>query len=305
MATDCGATRPGGGRSQYGHGSAPVAVVMITLNEGHNMAAALKNLSGWAQEVFVVDSYSADDTVNLALQYGAHVVQRRFRGFGDQWNFAISRLPITAPWTMKLDPDERLSDALKRNLADAIARGDADGFIVRRRLWFMGRPLSVSHELLRIWKTGLCRFSDVLVNEHPLVEGRLVRVDGDIEHLDSPDLHHWLEKQNSYTTDEAIAAHMGQALSAQPRFFGNALERRMWIKKNYRRFPGRYFALFLHHYLVQGAWRAGWTGYAWSRLRSDVYRLWEYKLKEITLTGRMPGRRISAPGQPDPRVEQF
>src|SRR5207302_2011536 len=37
-------------------------------------------------------------------------------------------------------------------------------------------------------------------------------------------------------------------------------------------------ALFLYHYLVLGAWRAGWVGYAWSRLRTDVYRLWEYKL---------------------------
>ena len=37
---------------------------------------------GWAREVFVVDSYSADDTVSLALRHGARVVQRRFRGFG-------------------------------------------------------------------------------------------------------------------------------------------------------------------------------------------------------------------------------
>ena len=88
---------------------------MITLNEGHNMAAVLENLRGWAQEVFIVDSYSKDDTVDIALKHGAHVVQRQFRGFGDQWNFAMSQLPITAPWTMKLDPDERLTDALKHN----------------------------------------------------------------------------------------------------------------------------------------------------------------------------------------------
>jgi len=47
-------------------------------------------------------------------------VQRRFRGFGDQWNFALRELPITAPWTMKLDPDERLSDTLKQEIASAI-----------------------------------------------------------------------------------------------------------------------------------------------------------------------------------------
>ena len=97
-------------------GVAPVAVVMISLNEGHNLEAVLQNLAGWAQEVFLVDSYSQDDTVDIALRHGVQVVQRRFRGFGDQWNFALRELPITAPWTMKLDPDERLSDELKARI---------------------------------------------------------------------------------------------------------------------------------------------------------------------------------------------
>jgi glycosyltransferase involved in cell wall biosynthesis len=291
--------------SSWTPGAAPVAVVMITLNEGHNMETVLANLHGWAHEVFVVDSYSADDTVDIALRYGARVVQRQFRGFGDQWNFAISQLPITAPWTMKLDPDERITDLLKANLTGAMERNDADGFIVKLRLWFMGRPLPVRIRMLRAWRTGACRFSSVLANEHSLVDGRVVDIDGDIEHHDSPDLHHWFEKQNGYTTTEAIAAHEGQALSVQPRLFGNRLERRMWVKRHYRRFPGRYAVLFLHHYLIQGAWRAGWAGYAWSRLRSDVYRIWEYKLREIRMTGRLPAKRPKGPGQPDLRVEQF
>lgn len=286
-------------------GAAPVAVVMITLNEAHNMEEVLDNLRGWAREVFVVDSYSRDATVDIALSRGVHVVQRKFRGFGDQWNFALSQLPITAPWTMKLDPDERLTDTLKRNLVDAMVEDSADGMAMLRRLWFMNRPLPVRHELIRVWRTGRCRFSDVLVNEHPLVEGVIRNVQGELEHHDSPDLHHWLEKQNAYTTGEAIAAHEGRPLSARPRLFGSRIERRMWIKQNYRRFPLRYLVLFLHHYLVQGAWRAGWVGYAWSRLRSDVYRLLEYKLREIQITGRLPVKRVSGPGEPDPRVPQY
>ena len=75
-------------------GTAPVAVVMLSLNEGHNMEAVLQNLAGWAQEVFIVDSFSSDDTIDIALRHGARVVQRRFRAFGDQWNFAL-QLPIS------------------------------------------------------------------------------------------------------------------------------------------------------------------------------------------------------------------
>lgn len=286
-------------------GVAPVAVVMISLNEAHNMEAVLANLKGWAQEVFLVDSHSADETVDIALRHGVHVVQRRFRGFGDQWNFALRELPITAPWTMKLDPDERLSDALKRNLADAMRRGEADGFTMQRRLWFMGRPLPVRQEILRVWKTGACRFSDVLVNEHPLVEGSVEPVAGELEHHDSPDLEHWLHKQNKYTTAEALAAVRGDALSAQPRLLGSALQRRMWLKRHFSRIPFRYALVFLYYLIVAGIWRAGRIGLIWARLRADVYRFRQYKIYEMQMTGRTPGRAVFVPGQPDVRVPQF
>lgn len=286
-------------------GSAPIAVVMISLNEGHNMAAVLDNLKGWAHEVFLVDSYSTDETLDIALAAGVHVVQRSFSGFGNQWNFALDQLPITAPWTMKLDPDERIDDQLKHEIEHAVVRNDIDGLEMERRLWFMSKPLPIRHLLVRAWRTGRCRFTDVKVNEHPLVEGKIGRVSGNLEHHDSPDLEHWLDKQNKYTTAEAISTYRGQRFAVEPRLFGSGLQRRMWIKKHYMKFPFRYVAMFLYHYLVMGAWRAGWVGYAWSRLRCDVYRLWEYKLKEIRITGRLPLKRPGGVGEPDQRVPQY
>lgn len=285
-------------------GTAPVAVVMISLNEGHNMEAVLQNLAGWAQEVFLVDSYSQDDTVDIALRHGAHVVQRRFRGFGDQWNFALEHLPITAPWTMKLDPDERLSDELKANLLAAMDRDEGDGFSLVRRLWFMGRPLPVRQTLTRLWRTGQCRFTDIAVNEHPIVQGSLRPVAGEMAHHDSPDLDHWLEKQNRYTTVEALIAYHQSPLADIPRLLGTRFQRRMWLKMHFHRLPGRYVLLFLYNWLWQGAWRAGWVGYAWARLRSEVMRLRDYKRREIEITGRLPVKRCYGPGQPDARVRQ-
>ena len=149
-----------------------------------------------------------------------------------------------------------------------------------------------------MWRTGRCRFSEVQVNEHPVVDGRVRHVAGELEHHDSPDLEHWLDKQNKYTTAEAVATFQGKKLADEPRLFGTALQRRMWIKKHFMKVPFRYVAMFLYHYLVLGAWRAGWVGYAWSRLRCDVYRLWEYKLREIRITGRLPLKRSAGPGSP-------
>lgn len=284
--------------------SAPVAVVMITLNEAHNMEAVLDNVSSWAQEIFIVDSYSTDATIDIALKYGVHIVQRAFQGFGNQWNFAINGLPISAPWTMKLDPDERLTPQLKSAIKVAIEKCDADALIVQRRLWFMGQPLPVRQKLVRVWRTGTCRFSNVSVNEHPLIRGRMLLIPGDMEHHDSPHLHHWWEKQNRYTTIEAIEFLRESKLSAEPKLFGTVFQRRMWMKTKFRKVPFRYALLFLHALFVLGAWRAGRLGVTWAHLRAEVHRMIELKLNEMRALGREYEAPKTVLGAPDPRIRQ-
>ncbi|MBL4782703.1 MAG: glycosyltransferase family 2 protein [Porticoccaceae bacterium] len=283
----------------------PIAVVMITLNEAHNLDAVLDNIQGWAEEVFIVDSFSSDATVDIALRRGVHVVQRAFQGFGDQWNFALEELPITSKWTMKLDPDERLSDELKASVGSAVELAQADGFNLIRRLWFMGRPLPICQNLLRIWRTGKCQFTDVLVNEHPVVDGELKTLAGYLEHHDSPDLQHWYNKQNNYTSSEAITMYRGLQLAAKPKLFGTSIERRMWLKKNFFKMPFRYGLLFIYNYLIKGTWRAGRVGYIWSKLRIEVYRAREYKLYEMRIIQREPLVLKSGRGEPDIRVKQY
>lgn len=283
---------------KWAGGRVPIAVVMISFNEARSMAGVLENLKGFAQEVFLVDGYSSDETVDIALAHGVHVVQRKFRGFGDQWNFAMRHLPIATPWTMKLDPDERLTDELKQSIGELIERGDVDAFTLRRRLWFMGRPLPVVQVILRGWKSGTCRFSDVPVNEHPLVKGRTVGTKGYLEHRDSPDLHHWFDKQNRYTTAEALAVFESTKLSATPRLLGTPLERRMWFKHNFHKLPMRFVLLHAYNLFATGAWRAGRAGWTWARLRVEVHRAIEFKLTEMQRLGKGYGPPPPKTGTP-------
>ena len=286
-------------------GRVPIAVVMISLNEAHNLRHVLENLQGFAQEVFLVDSLSVDETIDIALEFGVHVVQRKFDGFGNQWNFALRELPISSPWVMKLDPDERLDEALKQSLSDIIAKDLADGIVVRRKLFFMQKELPIIQPILRAWRNGSCKFTDVAVNEHPIVEGNVIKADGVLAHHDSPDLAHWFSKQNKYTTMEAVWQFQKKPLAVAPKLFGNALQRRMWFKRHFWKIPGRYSILFLYNYVILGAWHAGRAGYIWSRLRSDTYRHWEYKLIEIQMTGRHPLNISAQSGSPDARIEQY
>ena len=264
----------------------PLAVLMITRNEEHNIRAVMKNLEDFASQVFLVDSYSSDKTVDYAIDSGAYVVQRDFKDFGDQWNFAVSSaLPVTQPWSMKLDPDERLTDELKLQIRACIKNDSVDAISFPRRLWFMGQPLSVRQDVLRIWRTGQCNFTSSKVNEHPLVSGVHMRLSAELEHHDSPNLQHWYDKQNRYSTAEANIAYTGQRSTADPRLFGARLERKAWFKSAYRYLPARHFLMALYCYLVLGAWKSGRVGFIWARMRAEVFRMRELKYLEMQWLG--------------------
>jgi glycosyltransferase involved in cell wall biosynthesis len=286
-------------------GNVPIAIVLITLNEGHHLRDTLSNLQYWASEVFIVDSYSIDDTVDIAIEFGVNICQRKFRGFGDQWNFALNNLEITSMWTMKLDPDERITEELKKSIEHSIFNDLYDSFIIERHLCFLNKRLPVKQKILRIWKTGSCKFSDVAVNEHPIVSGRSGFIGGALEHYDSPNLHHWTLKQNNYTTLEAEWQFERKSLSANPRLFGNSLERTMWVKKYFWKIPFRYKFLFFYNFIFLGTWKAGKEGYYWSILRTYVYQLWEIKRFELDIHQEKYKIIPNSAGNPDKRIQQY
>lgn len=278
---------------------------MITLNEAHNLERSLKNLKGWADEIFIVDSYSQDKTIDICLKYDIPVVQKSFKNFGDQWNFALNVFDIKSDWVMKIDPDEILSTHLKESIKLNISKNEFDGFYLNRRLWFMNKPLPVNQKILRVWRKGTCKFTDSLVNEHPVVKGLLGECKGEMRHYDSPSLEHWINKQNKYTSAEALANFKGLGLADKPLLFGNTLQRRMFIKGIFYKIPFRYFFLFFYHYIYLGAYKKGYIGYIWSKLRCDVYRITEYKVRELNFQGEINTSAYSGPGRPDTRCKQF
>ena len=284
----------------------PISVVIITLNEERNLGRALESTIGTVEDVYVVDSGSTDRTVDIALQQGAKVVQREFTNFGDHWNWALESLPITTPWTMKMDADEQFSSGLVEELTRLFeGQPQHDGYTVRWRLWFMGTPLHAVSDITRIWRTGKCRFSDVTINEHPLVEGTVGRLKGILEHHDSPDLHAWMEKQNRYTSMEALARFRQEELSVKPTLLGNSLERRMFFKRHFMKLPFRYQIWFCYYYFFRGAWRDGYVGFAWSHLRVEATRLKYLKIKEMQINNEpLEIGQSRHQFQLDPRIAQ-
>lgn len=266
-----------------------LSVIMITLNEEFHLKEAINNVKDWAEDIFIVDSLSSDKTIDIALSENVKIVQRPFKNFGDQWNFALSSLPIKTDWTLKLDPDERLTHDLKEQITQVVKSNNSfSAYQFPRRLWFMGKPLHVYGNVVRLWKTGTCTFSNVLVNEHPIIEGQIGTLKGIMEHYDSRDLHHWIEKQNKYTSFLAIQNNQNIKLSAIPKLFGNKLERRMFFIRVFFKLPCRYFIQLIYELFILGAIIDGYHGIKYVKARIMVRKWRELKIKEIKITNRLP-----------------
>ncbi len=124
--------------------SIPVSVYMITFNNDRTVELALKSVADWADEVVVVDSFSTDQTVEIARRYATRVEQREWPGFREQYQYASDL--CTNDWRLFIDADEEISETLaaqiKAELARNAARPDAeriDGYHGHRRTFYLGR----------------------------------------------------------------------------------------------------------------------------------------------------------------------
>jgi len=91
----------------------PLSVIVLTHNEELNIRQCARSVAGWAGEVFVVDSFSTDRTIEVAREEGARVIQHEFTGYAEQRNWALSNLPLGYEWVLFLDADETVSEELK------------------------------------------------------------------------------------------------------------------------------------------------------------------------------------------------
>lgn len=115
----------------------PLSVVIITLNEEHNLPRCLASVK-WASEIVVVDSGSSDRTCEIAKAAGAKVLSHPWAGYGQQKNWALGQ--ISQPWALFLDADEEVSEELQQEIGGFLANpGVFKGASVPRKTWFLGR----------------------------------------------------------------------------------------------------------------------------------------------------------------------
>ncbi len=288
-----------------------VSVIILTFNEELNLPKCLESVKGWASEVFVVDSFSTDRTVDIARARssdGVRVVQHAFENYGAQWNWAIERLPLTSEWVLKLDADERVTAEFIREVDQVTrtANRQVHGLYFRRHFYLMEQRLRWSGRLpfdLRLWRRGMATMEPRSVNEHLVVAGDVGFLRTAVQHSDQRPISDWIDKHNRYSSLEAQNSISKAAPEhMRPRLFGSPPERRMWFKRAYQATPAGPGAYFIFLYLVRLGILDGRIGLTYCMLRTQYLYWINVKIREFNLRGVTPVVMWPTRGQPHPDV---
>ncbi|NLE74760.1 MAG: glycosyltransferase family 2 protein [Actinobacteria bacterium] len=162
-----------------------LTAVVLTKDEEAYIADCLKSLQ-WCDRVLVLDSLSADRTVEIARELGAEVVLRPFQNFADQRNAAIGL--VSSEWILFVDADERVSTELAEEVRAVIRLSEFDGWWVPTKNNYFGRWLSYGGFYpdyhLRLARKARLRFDALQrVHEHPTLQGKAGYLRNPLIHL--------------------------------------------------------------------------------------------------------------------------
>ncbi len=269
-----------------------ITALILTFNEEQHIERCIRSLTGVVERVCVIDSFSTDRTVEIAESLGAEVFQNAWPGHAAQFQWGLDTVKVVSDWTLRIDADEYLDDTLRTTLVGKWAQPDINGYYLRRKIVFLGRPIIHGFfyplKIMRLWRTGEGRMEQRRMDEHIVLKNPRTAVldGGDLVDENLNSLNWWVEKHNGYATLEAISrieAEEGRATSDE-KLSGPAARKR-WIKEHlYTRIPITLRAsfYFFYRYILGRGFLDGKEGFFFHFLQAFWYRsLVEAKLFEI------------------------
>lgn len=264
-----------------------LTTIILTKNEENNIEKCIRSLDGLAERIIVVDSFSDDNTKNLALSLNSDVYEHKFINHSNQFNWALKNCNITSEWIFRIDADEEMTGELVEEFKEKIPKitEGINGVFLRRRRYFMGRWIKhgdvYPEKVMRLFRTGTAESEDRTMDEHIVLKfGNTIEFESDFEDKDTKDLTFWINKHNWYSNKESaefIKIYTEQISNNKLRgkILGNQCERRRWLKnKIYYKIPlfVRPIFYFIYRYFFKLGFLDGKEGLIYHVLQAFWYR---------------------------------
>ena len=275
-----------------------LSVIILSYNEEIHIRRCLDNINSIAKDIFIIDSYSTDRTLDIAQKYeNVKILQHQWPGNqATQFNWALTHLSINTQWVLRLDADEYLLPELIAALREKIPLLpiEVNGVIFNRRHIFMDKWMKrgiYPVKLLRVFRYGKGMCEQRLMDEHiQLTEGRAVEFEHDFCDHNLNNLSWFCHKHVNYAIREAVDLLdieldlTGAAESDENKQISKQAQKKRMKKHQYVKQPlfWRAFVYFCYRYFLKGACLDGKEGFLWTFLQGWWYRtLVDAKVFEI------------------------
>lgn len=277
--------------------------IILTYNEEEHLPRLLQSIAPLNASLYICDSGSKDNTLEIAASYNATVAYNAFETHPKQWHFALNHFNITTPWIIGLDADQIVLPELFTKLDNFRSEDipvEVNGIYFNRKNYFKGRWLKhggyFPKYLLKMFRTGV-GYSDTNENmDHRFVAPgeTIIWKDGYLkeENLKENEISFWIAKHNRYSDlvaeEEIERKNALRSQTIKPRFFGSPDERIAYLKSKWWNMPlfVRPFMYFFYRYFIQLGILDGKEGLIfhflqalWFRFVVDV-KIWEKERKK-------------------------
>lgn len=255
-----------------------LTVIILTYNEEENISLTLESIIDRFPKVFVVDSYSKDNTLGIISQNfkSVEVRQNEFESYRKQRIWAIENDPFGSEWIFFLDADEIVTELLFKEIGGL--KDDYQGYYLFYEFYFLEKRIKYGgyrkNYILRIFNKGDYEISREM-NEHIFISGQAQKLRNPFVHKDNRGFAYWLEKHIDYAEREANEL-LKPSSFGEGRFFGNQVERKRWFRDYiWNRLPPlvRPVLYFVYRYIFRLGFLDGLRGLVFHFFHAFVYYL--------------------------------
>jgi glycosyltransferase involved in cell wall biosynthesis len=282
--------------------SSTFSIMIPIFNEERHLRRVLKSALEVTPFVYIVDSKSNDNSLNIAKEFDCIVLQSPPLNYKtDNWstklNWGIKNNPFNTDWMMRLDADELIDFNLKKNIINFLNSDNSKNFDVckfNKAFYFMKKRIRFGGYFrnfqVRMHKlNNLIQYENRRTDEHLSGYKKVYALKGLLIEDPIISIQEWLSKHVMYSQFEArvilLESKNESTYIANMGFFPN-LKRFMKTKVFYKLplfFRG--LGYFLYRYIFLLGFLDGVRGLIYHFVHAFCYRLfidltiYEYKNK--------------------------
>lgn len=267
-----------------------VSAVIFTKNESANIIQCIESLNEFS-EICVIDSFSTDQTKQLALNLGVRVIDFEWNGqYPKKRQWSLEQVKYKNEWILFIDADERVTqsfiDELKHFLTYSkegysAASIPIDYYFAGKRIKYGQKPRKTV--LLRLDKARFPVIDDLTADGmgeleghyQPMIAGKTKKFRKSISHNDNDPISTWMFRHINYAKWEA---HLLMNPQAKIQVDSSKSGFSAWFHK----LPLRHLIFFLYSYFLRFGFLDGRVGFDYAFAKSWYYWLSDVIAREET-----------------------